>query len=254
MTSSTLAQDRPTQLNSLGSLVLFHLLPAVPGLLSYSLLSALMASRDVPNLMALMIIAVAVEAPVLWWVMARLGRQPGEPLANLFPWSRKLRLSTYLLWGIPAALFSMAMMGAVGPAAGEALREAAFAWAPDWLVMDGSPETMLTASRGVVMTMWGLSAVMVLVAGPTQELYFRGFLLPRMAHLGWKAPLLNAALFAVFHLIAPWSWPVFFLGTLPWALLVYWKRSVRIGLFAHVGMLSLQWLMLTMMAFGVIGA
>jgi len=222
---------------------------------AYAALSAILAPRGIPNLMALTITAIAVEAPVLWWVMTRMGRRQGERLVtSLFPWRSKLPLKTYLLWGVPAVLFSMVIMGAVGPVAGEALRGAAFAWVPEWFVMNGSPETLLASSRGVVMTMWGLSAVMVLVAGPTQELYFRGFLLPRMAHLGWKAPLLNAALFAVFHLIAPWSWPVFFLGTLPWALLVYWKRSVRIGLFAHLGMLTLQWLMLAMMAFGLVPA
>ena len=39
---------------------------------------------------------------------------------------------------------------------------------------------------------------------------------------------------------------------LPWAYLVWWKRSVKIGLFVHVGMLALQWLGMTMILFGVV--
>ena len=39
---------------------------------------------------------------------------------------------------------------------------------------------------------------------------------------------------------------------LPWAYLVWWKRSVKLGLFVHVGMLVLQWLGMTMMMFGLV--
>jgi len=107
-------------------------------------------------------------------------------------------------------------------------------------------------SRGMLLALWGLMLVaMVLVGGFTQELYARGFLLPRTEHLGKWAPAYNALMFAIFHLIAPWDWPAFFLMTIPWAYLVWWRRSVRIGLFIHVGMLTLQWLGLTLLVLGL---
>ncbi len=40
--------------------------------------------------------------------------------------------------------------------------------------------------------------------------------------------------------------------TLPWACLVWWRHSVKIGLFIHIGMLFLQWLMLTLLVLGVV--
>lgn len=39
------------------------------------------------------------------------------------------------------------------------------------------------------------------VAPIVEELYFRGFLLPRMEHWGWAAPVVNSFLFAVYHFI-----------------------------------------------------
>ncbi len=145
------------------------------------------------------------------------------------------------------------MIGGVGPSIDRALLAGPFGWVPDWFAMRPDPELFTTAPRGLVLGIWGLMFVsFVLLGGATQELYFRGFLLPRIARLGASAPALNAALFAVFHLVAPWSWPTFFLMTLPWAYLVWWRRSVKIGLFIHIGMLFLQWLMVTLLVFGVV--
>jgi hypothetical protein len=70
--------------------------------------------------------------------------------------------------------------------------------------------------------------------------------------MGNWAPAYNALLFSVFHLIAPWNWAGFFLMTLPWAYLVWWRRSIRIGLFVHIGMLTIQWIGLTLMVFGMV--
>ena len=119
--------------------------------------------------------------------------------------------------------------------------------------MRPGPAMFASLSRELVFILWGLMLLgMVLLGGFTQELYSRGFLLPRMAHMGKIAPAYNALLFAVFHLIAPWNWLGFFLMTLPWAYMVWWRRSSKIGLFIHVGMLALQWVGMTMVLFGVV--
>jgi hypothetical protein len=71
--------------------------------------------------------------------------------------------------------------------------------------------------------------------GPiTEEMYFRGHLLPRLEHLGNKAPVLNTALFALYHVWSPWRWPVIFFGFLPTTVRVRRKRSVRLGVFVHL--------------------
>ena len=65
---------------------------------------------------------------------------------------------------------------------------------------------------------------------------------------------LNAGLFAMMHLAAPWGWPFFFFGALLWGAAVYRWRSIQLGLAGHVGMLALGWLMMTGMVFGFIPA
>ena len=102
------------------------------------------------------------------------------------------------------------MIVAVGPKISGVLLDSAFTWVPDWFVMRPDPSMFAELSRGMLLALWGLMLVaMVLVGGFTQELYARGFLLPRTEHLGKWAPAYNALMFAIFHLIAPWDWPAY---------------------------------------------
>lgn len=124
---------------------------------------------------------------------------------------------------------------------GPAIQVAAFPWVPEWLHMTMNPEEMASLDRNILIAMWAMSvAVFAGVGGVTQELFARGFLLPRMAHLGWAAPVLNALFFAMLHVAAPWGWPIFFAASLIWSVAAYWTRSVKIALWGHVGMLLVQ--------------
>jgi len=72
------------------------------------------------------------------------------------------------------------------------------------------------------------------VAAPVvEELYFRGFLLPRMEHMGWAAPLWNSLLFALYHFYFPENVLVIFVGFLPISYVVWKTRNVRIGIIVH---------------------
>ena len=75
----------------------------------------------------------------------------------------------------------------------------------------------------------------VIVAPLAEEMYFRGFLLPRMPErLGRLGPAAHAALFALYHLWTPWLAPTRFFAILPLAYVVARTRSVRVAVIAHM--------------------
>ncbi len=237
------------------TIVLLHLLPGVAVLAGYSLFAALLARAGLPNMMGLMLAVLVVEAPLLIWLMRRASMQTLGRVdwAWIIPWNERLRLRTYLLWGIPLVLFSVAVIGGLTPAIGEPIMSGLFGWLPDWFVMRQDPEMFTSLSKEALLVLWAGSLVaFTLVGGVVQEVYFRGYLLPRLDRLGPLGPVLNAGLFAVYHLASPWSWPGFFIMVLPWALLVRHRRSVRIGIFIHVGMLLLQVLAMGLMLTGAV--
>ncbi len=246
---SDLSQHDPLQ-----SIVL-HLLPGVPALAAYAVFAAILVPRGWPHLLPLMMAITFAEVPVAWGVMVYLGRR--EPRG--FSWKTLLLYRTavpiwqYVAIGVPLILFSMILIGGVGPQVQDAIVPRFFAWLPEWFVLSPSPDSMLRLSRTALLAVWVFSFVsLTVLGGLTQEVYFRGFLLPRMTRMGAWAPAANALLFAIFHFVAPWHWGVFFLMVLPWSYVVWWKRSLRLGIFVHSGMLLLQWVGMTLLVFGVV--
>ena len=75
-------------------------------------------------------------------------------------------------------------------------------------------------------------AIFGAIVGPVvEELYFRGYLLPRMH--GRAAPVWHSLLFAAYHVFTPWMIVTRTIGLLP---LVYAVRTknILVGIIAHV--------------------
>lgn len=72
-----------------------------------------------------------------------------------------------------------------------------------------------------------------------EELYLRGFLLPRIAHLGRRAPVFNTVLFSLYHLWSPWAFVSRVIFTFPGYLLAWRHRDIRISIGMHVGSATL---------------
>ena len=71
------------------------------------------------------------------------------------------------------------------------------------------------------------------VAPVVEELYFRGFLLSRMEHLKWAAPVMNSLLFALYHFYFPEKVLLIFVAFLPISYVVWKKRNVAISMITH---------------------
>ena len=67
----------------------------------------------------------------------------------------------------------------------------------------------------------------------SEELGWRGYLLPRMGYAGKWSPLLHSFLFALYHMWTPWMIITRTLGTLPlvWAAK---RRSLYLSMAVHI--------------------
>ncbi len=92
-----------------------------------------------------------------------------------------------------------------------------------------------------------------LLAPLIEETYFRGFLLPRMKHLRWLAPVLSALMFGVYHFFTPWGLPVIFVAFLPIAFVVQARQNFRIGVVVHA-MFNLMGVVTRVLEFSVAAA
>jgi CAAX protease family protein len=146
-------------------------------------------------------------------------------------------------------VWSVAAYTALAPAA-ELLRKFLFGWWPDWLRLDGLAGDLATTDRTVLWTIVVLSIVLNVVVPWVEELYFRGYLLPRMGRGGRWAPVLSAALFSLYHVWLPWEFFSRFAALLPAIYMVWWKRDLRVSIWVHVLLNSVGSVGLLVLALG----
>lgn len=108
---------------------------------------------------------------------------------------------------------------------------AVFAWVPQWFVLTLNTGSI---SRRLWFTMAFIGVILSGIVVPViEEMYFRGFLLPRLSHLGLMAVVWNAALMALYHLWTPWLAVTRFVMLLPMVYAVQRNKSIAIGITVH---------------------
>ena len=76
-----------------------------------------------------------------------------------------------------------------------------------------------------------------LLAPVLEELYFRGYLLPRMeGAFGRAAPVFNTLLFSLYHFWQPQIYLTLFIALLPMTYLVWKTQSIRLAIYTHCGL------------------
>jgi membrane protease YdiL (CAAX protease family) len=208
-----------------------HLVPGVLTTVVYVLSARLLTPLGLPPpfalFLAMLVVLIPYEVGALVHASRGRGRRPSE---DLIPYQERLPLFQYAV--LVPILLAWAFFCFFGIAEHEKrFLSAAFSpWTPEWLAGAGSASASKTA--WIATLVFGL--VVNGLAGPlVEELYFRGYLLPRIPCSRRWSPLLNTVLFSLYHFFSPWQNLSRVLAIAPIAYVVTWKRSVSVGIAVH---------------------
>lgn len=219
---------------SLGRLILLHLLPGLATALVAVIIGWLARPLDWPGLMSLLVAIPLTLVPMelgylLWQGRQRNGRWS---LRGVIGYEAKLPLKDYAIW-VPLTFVAALVLFVLFGATDAWLYQTAFAWWPHW----ANPDQMGLTVPFTPRVWWTVILLMLLGnwIGPTvEELYFRGYLLSRMEHLGrWAVPL-NGLLFALYHFWSPWHLISRAFGILPLGYAARRTRNVVVPAAVHV--------------------
>jgi membrane protease YdiL (CAAX protease family) len=120
------------------------------------------------------------------------------------------------------------------------LIERFFSWLPDrFFFMAEFTENLDQYSLSSMLLVGILQLVIGAVPGPlVEELYYRGYLLPRISRLGKWAPLINTVLFSLYHFTSLWQNPSRIIAFLPMVYAVWWKKNVYLGIVVHCALIA----------------
>jgi hypothetical protein len=223
---------------SIPSLLVLHLLPGVIATLIFVLLAGPVEAAGYPPLAAFLVAIAAGITPFELGAVALAGwRLSGgiQPLAAV-PYRRPLSGRSWLLL-FPLLLVAGVVGFGVFAILEAPIRDGMFAWLPDWFVapvaLDGIGD--YSASTWIV-TLVAFGVLNVVIGPTVEELYFRGFLLPRMSQFGHWAPLVNVVLFSLYHLWSPWQFLSRVAGVSPFAFAVWRTQNVWLGVTVHMAL------------------
>lgn len=136
----------------------------------------------------------------------------------------------HALW-TPSLLFVVMGLFAAAQFIGVWLQPALFSWLPSWYPLETDYSMYSDSTQYIT---YAIMFVIVGVAVPVvEEVFFRGFLLPRMKWAGkWVVPM-NVILFAAYHIWSPWQFVTRSIAMLPLYYVVNKKQSMMLAILVH---------------------
>jgi membrane protease YdiL (CAAX protease family) len=215
-------------------MVVLHFLPGAVQMTAFVVLARPVLAAGAPRALAFLAAVVAAGLPCMLAVLLRArGRgAAGGPTGYQVVRNREpMPVWQYVALYVPLLALAFGLLLATAPL-NRMLAEQVFFWLPDYLQPEWQPPA--PPARALVLVALVLQVVIDGVVAPvTEEIYFRGYLLPRMGYLGGWAPAVNALLFAVQHFWQPYNGVLIFLLSLSLAYVVWWKRNIYIGMLPH---------------------
>ena len=90
-------------------------------------------------------------------------------------------------------------------------------------------------SKRILVITWAVGLFSTSLIVPIfEEIYFRGYLLPRIERYKIFAPIIGAILFCLYHFFTPWMFLVRVIAIMPMILLVWKYKNIYIGIMCHV--------------------
>ncbi|GHO96205.1 hypothetical protein KSF_062530 [Reticulibacter mediterranei] len=151
-------------------------------------------------------------------------------LRGIVLYTQQMPFWQYVVFFLPFLVYGIGLQIVYSPVVAVLVKQC-FSWMPAYMLPQSTDLGPLTAITLITAL---LTLVFDGIINPiVEELYFRGYLLPRLSHWGWLAVVINALLFALQHFWQPYNYLLIFFLVLPEVLIVCWKRNIRFSILCH---------------------
>jgi membrane protease YdiL (CAAX protease family) len=235
-TQHTSASSGSVEQHSIKLSAFLHLAPGVLILLFYVALAPIAMGLGYPPILAIMIGNVFILlffelGDLLWQGRRRNGKWSLEGIVlNREPMS----LRRYLLWVPLIVVFAFLVYTLASPL--DLLLITLMSGLPNWFVLSDISQLAAYPRQSLVLTFWVVMAVNGVLAPIIEEMYFRGYLMPRLARFGRWTPVIHHLLFTIYHFWQPYLYGTIFFGVLPLTAAVWWKRNIKLGILTHMAL------------------
>ncbi|GAB5527738.1 MAG: hypothetical protein Roseis2KO_56100 [Roseivirga sp.] len=197
----------------------------------YAAISPQVVEAGYPSITVLLLAELLVLTPIGLSHLYRKGKllNGRYSLYNVIAFREKLPVKSLIGWSLLGVLGCLVVYAPAYPL-GLYLRETLFSWLPEWYFNPGfgTSDTQLIARVLLV----GIF-IDGLVGPIIEELFFRGYLLPRMSYLKKWAPIVNGVFFGLYHFWQPHNLIGLMAVGIVLSYIVWKKKNVYLGIIIH---------------------
>jgi len=207
------------------------------------------STLKLPLPLAFLLAVLIVDIPFMLGVMFNEGKKLNGrfSLKGVVLYQNKLPWKTFILVFIGAFVGVYVLMMLATPLSAF-LTESIFAGLPDWVFLEEQTQYESYA-KNVLVTVFVLQLIVTGIILPwVEELYFRGYLMPRISRYKKWSPLLGGFAFGLYHTWQLYGFPTVFLLGAALGYVVWWKKDIRLSIGLHVFANTLSRLMFLMAA------
>jgi len=216
--------------------VALHLIPAVLILVAYLLIAApLVQALGYPPYLGWVVAMCLALAPVELGLLLYLSWKKNGKLSlrGVVHYTEKPLKTGALVGYVVILIIGLVSATALLTPVDTFVYNHLFSWIP-FESAGGAGGFLSGYARSTVIVTLVVSLIFTGVILPAiEELYFRGYLLPRLSRAGKWAPILNMVLFSLYHLWTPWQFITRIGFFLPTVWVTWRKQDLRVSLWVH---------------------
>lgn len=223
--------------HSIPQTILYHLLPGAFIFLVYIGLLQVLGQYNLPSILIFIGVVPLALIPAELGLLYYLGwkRNGRLSLDGIVLYREPIKIRHYF-WLAPLMFVIIVILFIVVSSFSEPIYRLFDWWPTGWIISFG----LATHSKSLLLMTYVLSVIVTGIIAPIiEELYFRGFLLPRLSRFGKWAPLIESPLFALYHFWSPSQFVERAIALLPFAYFGQYKRNIYVGMIVHVALNSL---------------
>ena len=211
---------------------ILHLLPGILTGIVFFAAAPFAQKMNFPPFVAHAFADLVILLPVIYGILFYAGfRKNGRlSLKGVVLYRERIPWWQYLVY-VALVTVASAIFLLLAPVS-NAIRDALFS---GWPAMYELSLDLTGYSRSTAVIALIINFLMICLIAPiTEEIYFRGYLLPRLSRFGFWAVPIHTTLFGFFHTWTPWMVVTRAIGIIPFAYIVQRKQNIYIGMIAHV--------------------
>jgi len=220
--------------------IILHLLPGLVVGGFYFAITPFIQEHGYPSVMALILAGIFVLIPFeLGFLLYQKQLKRVKLFNGVIKYCQRIPVWQYFIW-VPIVSALIGLIFTVLNFTSDFFLTF-FDWIPQNMHLDMGLSQKFS-KHNLIITYASFFIFIVLVLPTIEELYFRGYLLPRMpAKLkGWTA-IVHSSLFALYHVWTPWMFVVRALGMLP-LIYVVRRKNIYLGIIIHCLMNSIDFI------------